>query len=153
GLYVLVSRNAIWLNYASLPVMWGAVFASALFSAKFLELDNRHAYVYQASSVLLFFMALCFLTYILWGWTGAVILGNMGLPILLSLYWWVAVSRFKKHTEARFYVLASTLSLVFTLNFFIFRFVGPGFLNLMPGELKIANILQMFVLSIGILHR
>ncbi len=153
GLYVLISRNATWLNYASLPVMWGAAIASALFSAKFLELDDRYRYVYQASRVLLAFMACCFLAYIVWDWTGASIVGNMGLPLLLSLYWGVAIARFKKHTAARFYVFASTLSLVFTFNFFIFRFVGPNFLNLMPGELKIANILQMFVLSIGILHR
>ncbi|NGM61794.1 hypothetical protein G5B30_07685 [Sphingobacterium sp. SGG-5] len=153
GLYVLVSRNAIWLNYASLPVMWGAVFASALFSAKFLELDHRYNYAYQITRAILFVIACCFLAYILWDWTGAVLLGNMGLPLLVGLYWGIAVSRFRKHIEARFYVLASTLSLFFTLYFFIFRFAGPNFLNLMPSELKIGNILQMLILSIGILHR
>lgn len=153
GLYVLISRNAIWLNYTSLPVMWGAAVASVLFSVKFLELDKRYVYVCRASIAVLILMACCFFVYIFWGWTGASIVGNMGLPLLLGLYWLVAVLRFKKHTEARFYVFASTLSLIFTLNFFIFRFIGLNFLNLMPGELKFANILQMFVLSIGILHR
>ncbi|MCY1538908.1 HTH-type transcriptional regulator MalT [compost metagenome] len=98
-------------------------------------------------------MALCFLAYVIFDWTGACILGNMILPLLLTLYWLVALSRFKRQTAARFFVFASTLSLLFTLNFFIFRFIGLDFLNLVPGELKIGNILQMFILSIGILHR
>ncbi|GEM_PF-1610712 len=153
GLYVLVSRNPLWLNYASLPVMLGATVASVVFSIRFLELDKRYTYLFQISFGLLILMFFCFLTYVIFDWTGACILGNMMLPLLLLFYWLVALSRFKASTAARFFVFASALSLIFTLNFFIFRFLGLNFLNLMPGELKIANILQMFVLSIGILHR
>lgn len=153
GLYALVSRNPLWLNYASLPVMLGAAIASVIFSVKFLELDNTYTYLYRISIALLILMALCFLAYVIFDWTGACILGNMILPLLLTLYWLVALSRFKRQTAARFFVFASTLSLLFTLNFFIFRFIGLDFLNLVPGELKIGNILQMFILSIGILHR
>ncbi|MES2418477.1 MAG: 7TM diverse intracellular signaling domain-containing protein [Bacteroidota bacterium] len=153
GLYVLVSRHSLWLNYASLPVMLGAAIASVIFSIKFLELDNSHTYLYRISTALLILMALCFLVYIIFNWTGACILGNMILPLLLTLYWLVALSRFKRHTAARFFVFASTLSMIFTLNFFILRFIGPGFLNVVPGELKIGNILQMLILSIGILYR
>lgn len=153
GLYALISNNPVWLNYASLPVMLGATIATVIFSIKFLELDNKYIHLFRVSAALLIIMALCFLAYLIFDWTGACILGNMVLPLLLTMYWLVALFRFKKHTAARFFVFASTLSLVFTLNFFVFRFIAPNYLNLMPGELKIANILQMLILSIGIYHR
>lgn len=153
GLYALVSYNPIWLNYASLPIMLGASVATVVFSIKFLELDNRYKWLYRISTALLVLMAFYFSAYIIFNWTVACILGNMILPLLLTLYWLVALSRFKQHTEARFFVFASAISLLFTLSFFIFRFVGLNFLNLMPGELKIGNLLQMFILSIGILYR
>lgn len=153
GLYALISYNPLWLNYASMPVMLAVAMATVTFSIKFLELDNRYHYPYRISAALLILMACCFSAYIIFDWTRASILGNMVLPLLLMLYWLVALSRFKQHTEAQFYVLATTLSLIFTLNFFIFRFVGLNFLNLVPGELKIGNMLQMFILSIGMLYK
>jgi len=153
GLYALISRNAIWLNYASLPVMLGATTAIIVFSVKFLELDKKYTYLFWASRAILFLMASCFLTYALFDLTGASILGNMMLPLVLVIYWTVALSKFRKHLAARIYVFASVLSLIFTLNFFLLRFLELSFLNLVTSELKIANILQMFILSVGILHR
>lgn len=153
GLYALVSYNPVWLNYASMPIMLGAATASVIFSIKFLELDSRYRYLYWISTILLILMAFCFSIYAVFEWTGACILGNMILPVLLTTYWLVALFRFKQHKEARFFVFASLLSIIFTLNFFIFRFIGLDFLSLMPGELKIGNILQMFILSAGILYR
>lgn len=153
GLFVLINSSSIWLNYASLPLMLGAAIMSVVFSIRFLELDNRYVYLFRLSIALLIVMAVCFLAYIVFDWTEACILGNMMLPLLITLYWLVALSRFKKHTEARFFVFAAMLSLMFGLMFFIFRFMGANFLNLMPNELKIAHIFQIFILSMGILHR
>src|SRR5690606_36551089 len=117
GLYALVSRNPAWLNYGSIPIMLGAATAITAFSIKFLELGSRYIYLFRVSIALLVLMACCFLLYVFLNWTGAYILGNMVLPILITLYWVVALSRFKKHAAARFFVFASGLSLLFTLSF------------------------------------
>lgn len=153
GLYALVSYNPIWLNYASLPIMLGVSVGTVVFSIKFLELDSCYKWLYRISATLLVLMGFCFSTYIIFNWTVACILGNMILPLLLTLYWLVALSRFKRYTEARFFVFASALSLLLVLNFFVFRFIGLNFLSVMPSELKLGNLIQMFILSIGILYQ
>jgi len=153
GLYVLISRNPIWLNYMNMPVQVGTAAASVVFSIKFLELDNGYIYLRWLSISLLILMAFCYLVYVAVGWAGVAIIGNIIGPLLFGLYWFVALFKYKEDVSARFFVFAYGLSLLFAVDFFLFRNLGLNFLNLLPGAFKFTNILQMSILSAGIILR
>lgn len=153
GLFVLVSRNAFWLNYADLPIHLSVAIAGAVFATNFLELHHHFKRLSWVGLSLALIMLVCYSCHLIAGGAWVFFAGNVAGLLLLSLYWIAGITRFKIDVFARFFVLAYGLLLIFALDFFFFRSLGWRFLNLSPNELKIASILEMIILSLAIVYR
>lgn len=153
GLYVLLSRRQLWLNYADLPVQLAVAIAGAVFATNFLELNYAYPRLRWISVALATLMLGCYSIHFIYGGAGVFFTGDMLGLLLLSLYWIAGLFRFKTDVFARFFVFAYGLLLIFAFDFFFCRTLGLRFLNLSPNELKIASILEMIILSFAIVYR
>ncbi|HET8829940.1 MAG TPA: 7TM-DISM domain-containing protein [Pelobium sp.] len=153
GLFVLLSRNKMWLNYADLPVHLAVAIAGAIFATNFLELNSYYRRLSWVGVSLALIMLGCYAGHLIFGGAVVFFAGNIAGLLLLSLYWIAGLTRFKIDVFARFFVFAYGLLLIFALDFFFFRTLGWKFLNLSPNELKLASVMEMVVLSVAIIYR
>ncbi len=72
---------------------------------------------------------------------------------MISLYFIAGIFLFSRKNYAKFYVIATFIPLLFTIDFFVFRSFGIEFLFTEAVHLKIAILFEALLLSYAILYR
>ena len=153
GLFVLISRNAWWLNNADMLVHVLVVSAGAVFATSFLEIDSIYPKAKWVGASLVLFMLISYTFHLSYGGTYYYLAGKIAGLSGLAFYWFAGIFRFKQDVFARFFVVAYGLILAFAFDFYLAGKLGWNFLNMSPNELKIASIIEMVVLSWAITYR
>ena len=80
-------------------------------------------------------------------------LSNTSLFTLLISYFIAGALLFNKKNYARFFVIAFAVPLLFSIDFFVFKSFGASFLFTGPIHMKVAVVLEVILLSYGIIYR
>lgn len=153
GLFVLISRNAWWLNNADMLVHVLVVSAGAVFATSFLEIASIYPKAKWVGASLVLLMLISYAFHLSFGGSYYFLAGKIAGLSGLAFYWFAGIFRFKQDVFARFFVFAYGLILAFAFDFYLAGKLGWNFLNMSPNELKIASIIEMIVLSWAITYR
>lgn len=80
-------------------------------------------------------------------------IANLSLFSVITTYFLTGVSLFSRKNYAKFYVIATFIPLLFSIDFFILRPLGIEFLGTDSGHIKAAAIAEMLILTYGIMYR
>jgi DNA-binding CsgD family transcriptional regulator len=80
-------------------------------------------------------------------------IAHLSLFAIAASYFLTGVSLFSRKNYAKFYVIATFIPLLFSVDFFILRPMGIEFLGTDGGHVKAAAIAEMIILTYGIMYR
>lgn len=148
---------ALNLNYFSNPIQLSlltvAIGCNAIFVSKYLSLKKEFTKL-KNFTIPLFSITVLF---VLGSWfiddTTILMISKILLFSILCLYFLVGISQFSKKNYAKFYVIASAIPLLFAIDFFVLQDFGFAFLFTKIIHLKIATLVEMLLLTFGILFR
>lgn len=80
-------------------------------------------------------------------------IAHLSLFAIAASYFLIGVSLFSRKNYAKFYVIATFIPLLFSVDFFILRPMGIEFLGTDGGHIKAAAIAEMIILTYGIMYR
>ncbi|RFN58387.1 7TM-DISM domain-containing protein [Marixanthomonas ophiurae] len=154
GLLNLAGVNLMvesWLIQSTL--LFGAVGLAALFSYKYLDIKGFFPKLKG------FTIALLGVSFVLlvsaWISKNELLssISNTVLYTVLIGYFIAGMFLFSKKNYAKFYVIASCIPLLFSIDFFVFQSFDITFLYTETIHIKIAVVLEMLLLTFGITYR
>lgn len=153
GLFTFFTDRPDFLNYADIPLHIGAFVTGFFFAGQFIGWSEAFsrikfvlilAVVCSISSMMLYIGSGEMLFYIL---------AESIAFLMLCSYWIIALRQFKTNKNARLYVFAYSLYLLFAIEYYVVRQIGFPGIRLFSGQLKISCVTEMIVLLIGIIYR
>ncbi len=130
-----------------------AVGLSALFASKYLTIKDFYPKLHHITVPLLVISTL--LVSMAWIFNDSFIanMANTLMLGLISIYFLIGVLLFSRKNYAKFYVIASFIPLLFSIDFFVLQNFGIDFLFTEAVHLKIATLFEALLLSYAILYR
>ena len=130
-----------------------AIALSVLFASKYLTLKDYYPKLNHITLPILIISTV--LISIAWTIGDAFIanLANALLFGLMGIYFLIGVMLFSRKNYAKFYVIASFIPLLFSVDFFVLQNFGIDFLFTEAVHLKIATLFEALLLSYAILYR
>jgi DNA-binding CsgD family transcriptional regulator len=154
SLFPLIGINGIE-NIEAMPstMFFVSTACGALFASKFLTLEEFYPKLkWVAASILGFSFMMVFSS-----WISETALfssvANIANFSVLALYFLAGVTLFSKKNYVKFYVIALSVPLLFSLDFFVFKKLGVYFLSTENSHLKAATIVEMFLMTFAIVYR
>ncbi len=134
-------------------LLLGAVGLQILFASKYLSLKEFAPKLKWSAMVMLTIAAIASAFH--WVTDNQVFshIANLSLFSVLITYFLTGVSLFSRKNYAKFYVIATFIPLLFSIDFFILRPMGIEFLGTDSGHIKAAAIAEMIILTYGIMYR
>lgn len=130
-----------------------AVGLAAVFSSKFLTLEE-HLPKMKYIAMALYGAATVMLTL---GWIyesyAVATLTNLVLFSIMVMYFLTGVYMFSSRNYPKFYVIATAIPLLFSIDFFVLNPLGIDFLYTQTAHIKAAAIAEMLILSYAIMYR
>jgi len=125
----------------------------AYFASSFLTLEEVFPNIkWTTISLIGFAFIMTFL-----GWTTEsqllTSIANTTLISVSAIYFSAGIVLFSKKNYVKFYVIASSIPLLFALDFFVLRKLGIEFLLTNSSHLKIATIVEMLIITYAIIYR
>jgi len=154
GLFSLlgIATSSYLVNNQTL-FLFIAVGLTALFASKFLTLEE-HFPKMKLIAIGLYGAAAVMLTM---GWIyesyAIATLTNLVLFSIMSMYFLTGVYMFGSKNYAKFFVIATAIPLLFSIDFFVLNPLGIDFLSTQTAHIKAAAIAEMLILSYGIMYR
>ncbi len=130
-----------------------AIGLHAIFASKFLSLKE---FAPKLKWVTLFMISVASLATLFEWFTNNTIfsqVAHLSLFAIAASYFLTGVSLFSRKNYAKFYVIATFIPLLFSVDFFILRPMGIDFLGTDGGHIKAAAIAEMIILTYGIMYR
>lgn len=130
-----------------------AVGLHAVFASKFLTLKE---FAPKLKWVSFFMIGVAVIACIFQWFTGNTVfskIANLSVFAVAASYFFTGVSLFSRKNYAKFYVIATFIPLLFSVDFFILRPLGIEFLGTDGGHIKAAAIAEMIILTYGIMFR
>lgn len=125
----------------------------ALFASNYLSLEEFYPKLKWVTTTLLGFAFMMIFS----GWISETIfftsVANSLLFGVLGLYFTAGILLFSKKNYAKFYAIAFSIPLLFTLDFFVFKKLGVDFLSTESFHLKAAFLVQMLLITYAIMYR
>jgi len=154
SLFPLIGINGIEnIEAMQSTLFFIATACGALFASKYLTLEEFYPKLkWLAASLLGFSFMMVFSSWISeTAFYSSV--ANIANFSVLALYFSAGVTLFSKKNYAKFYVIALSIPLLFSLDFFVFKKLGIDFLSTENGHLKAATIVEMFLMTFAIVYR
>lgn len=153
GLFTFFTDDAYFLNYADIPLHIGIFTAGFFFAREFLGWSERCK---RMNFVLILAIVCCTASMVFYMESGEMlfyILAESVALLMLCSYWIMALLQFKTNKNARLYVYAYSLYLLFAVEYYVVRQIGFPGIRLFSGQLKISCITEMIVLLTGMIYR
>ncbi|MBE9490971.1 MAG: hypothetical protein IMY67_11795 [Bacteroidetes bacterium] len=126
---------------------------SALFASKFLTVKDFYPKLNHITVPLLVISTILISTAWIIGDSFIAHLANTLLFGLISIYFLTGVMLFSRKNYAKFYVIASFVPLLFSIDFFVLQNFGIDFLFTETVHLKVAALFEALLLSYAIMYR
>jgi len=154
GLMFLIGFNefANPIAVESLLVLATCFFAS-WFASKYLIISEIFPKLKWATSALFGIAGILVILSFLTGSSTLAVTAMIISYTVLGIYYLSGISLFSKKNYPKFYVIALSIPLLFTVDYFIMRNLGVEFLMTQPSHLKAAIIAEMLMLSYAIVYR
>ncbi len=152
--FQLIGFNAIENTEAmqSTLLLIATIFG-ALFASKYLTLEEFYPKLKIASLILIGLSFMMVFT----GWivettmfTG---IANVLSLSVMTLYFLAGVFLFSKKNYAKFYVVAYSIPILFSIDYFVFNKLGIDFLFTQSFHLKAAAVVEMLIITYAIMYR
>lgn len=154
GLFPLIGlEGVVQTEISQSTFLLFAISLSAFFASKYLTVKDFYPKLHHITIPLLAISSL--LVSMAWI-TSNVFMANIANTILfglISIYFLVGVLLFSRKNYAKFYVIASFIPLLFSVDFFVLQNFGLDFLFTEAVHLKIAVLFEALLLSYAILYR
>lgn len=130
-----------------------ATTAGAFFASKYLTLEESYPKLKWIAASLLGFSLLMVIS----SWTSDTAFFSSVVNVtnfsVLALYFSAGITLFEKKNYVKLYVIALSIPLLFSLDFFVFNKVGVNFLSTENSHLKAAALFEMFLMTFAIVYR
>ena len=130
-----------------------ATTAGAFFASKYLTLEESYPKLKWIAASLLGFSLLMVIS----SWTSDTAFFTSVVNVtsfsVLALYFSAGITLFEKKNYVKLYVIALSIPLLFSLDFFVFNKVGVNFLSTENSHLKAAALFEMFLMTFAIVYR
>ena len=154
GLFPLIGiENIVQTKIIQSTFLLVGIALSALFASKYLTLKDFYPKLSYITLPLLIISTI--LVSMAWILSDPFVanLANLGLFGLMSVYFSAGVILFSRKNYVKFYVIATTIPLLFSIDFFVFQNFGIDFLFTEPVHLKVAALFEALLLSYAIMYR
>lgn len=134
-------------------LLTAAIGLHALFASRFLTLKE---FAPKLKWVSMFLITVATIACIFEWFTNNFIfsqIAHLSIFAIAVSYFLIGVSLFSRKNYAKFYVIATFIPLLFSVDFFILRPMGIAFLGTDGGHIKAAAIAEMIILTYGIMFR
>ncbi len=154
GLFPLIGiTNIVQTEILQSTFLLFGIFLSALFASKYLTLKDFYPKLNHITlPILIISTVLISLAWII-GDPFIDNLANVLLFGLISIYFLTGVLLFSRKNYAKFYVIASFIPLLLSIDFFVLQNFGIDFLFTEAVHLKVATLFEALILSYAILYR
>ena len=130
-----------------------ATTAGAFFASQYLTLEESYPKLKWIAASLLGFSLLMVIS----SWTSDTAFFSSVVNVtsfsVLALYFSAGITLFEKKNYVKLYVIALSIPLLFSLDFFVFNKVGVNFLSTENSHLKAAALFEMFLMTFAIVYR
>ena len=130
-----------------------ATTAGAFFASQYLTLEESYPKLKWIAASLLGFSLLMVIS----SWTSDTAFFTSVVNVtsfsVLALYFSAGITLFEKKNYVKLYVIALSIPLLFSLDFFVFNKVGVNFLSTENSHLKAAALFEMFLMTFAIVYR
>lgn len=125
----------------------------ALFASSYLTLEEFYPKLKWVTATLLGFAFMMVFS----SWISETVfftsVANTLMFGVMGLYFTAGIILFSKKNYAKFYTIAFSIPLLFSLDFFVFKKLGIDFLSTETFHLKAAFLVQMLVITYAIMYR
>jgi hypothetical protein len=80
-------------------------------------------------------------------------IANMSCLSVLALYFLAGVALFSRKNYAKLYVISLAIPLLLSLDYFVLQRLGIDFLSTQNSHLKVATVVEMFLMTFAIVYR
>lgn len=153
GLFAMLGSDAVTNTHIQTLLLYAATGFGALFAGKYLTLKEYAPklkyYVFGLLAVSGLFMVFAWTTgnTIFNQTANTILFGIMGVYFLSGVY------LFSKKNYAKFFVIASFIPLLFSVDYFVLAPLGVEFLSTQTTHIKAAAIAEMLILTYAIMYR
>ncbi|MGV6828566.1 MAG: 7TM diverse intracellular signaling domain-containing protein [Flavobacteriales bacterium] len=151
----IINLNASFYNFEHLKITFLtiAIGLNILFSSKYLSLEKEFPKL-KDFTIPLFIITSAFVL-LSWFYEDSTI--KMIIKTLLfsifCVYFFVGVWLFHSKNYAKFYTIAIAIPLLFAIDFFVLKAFGIGFLFTKIIHLKVSTLIEMLILTFGIVYK
>jgi len=127
--------------------------AGALFASKYLRIKEHNPFI---SKIVIPLYSIASILVITAWFTGSEYLASIANAVsfgILSVYFIVGVILFSRKNYVKFYVIASSIPLLFTIDYFVLSGFGIDFLFTEAVHIKVAVLAEMLLMTYAIIFR